>query len=340
METRAVLQECDVGHRVVVRRRVGERAMTDLLGVLVALDADRVVVRAEDGEVHSLAAADVVAGKRVPPRPARYSEIDALERTADRCWPAPVHERLGDWYLRAAQGWTNRANSALPLGNAGLPMAEALEATQVWYAGQGLTPRITVPLPLRRDVAEALATAGWSAQPRVLVQTAPLDAIRAPDATGSAGSDVALLERPSDGFLSLVAARKQSLPQAAMQILLGTPEVRFAHRYSGADGRSARSRAEAELVGIARGAVADGVLHLSVVEVVESARRAGIASDLSRALAAWGRSAGAVRAMLQVEERNTGAVALYGGLGFTTHHSYITFAFVQDQRMDTGIDGA
>ena len=175
MEMRAVLQECDVGHRVVVRRRVGGRAMTDLLGVLVALDADRVVVRAEDGAVHTVPAADVVAGKRVPPRPARYSEIDALERTADRCWPAPVHERLGDWYLRAAQGWTNRANSALPLGDAGRPMAEALEATQAWYARQGLTPRITVPLPLRRDVADALAAAGWYAQPRVLVQTAPLD---------------------------------------------------------------------------------------------------------------------------------------------------------------------
>ena len=320
---RAVLQECDVGHRVVVRRRVGERAMTDLLGVLVALDADRVVVRAEDGEVHSLAAADVVAGKRVPPRPARYSEIDALERTADRCWPAPVHERLGDWYLRAAQGWTNRANSALPLGNAGLPMAEALRATQAWYAGHGLTPRITVPLPLRKDVAEALAADGWYAQPRVLVQTARLDAI------GPAQSDVVLLERPSEEFLSLVAARKQSLPPAAMQVLMGTPEVRFAHRYSGA-----------ELVGIARGAVADGILHLSVVEVVESARRGGIAGDVSRTLAAWGRSAGAIRAVLQVEERNTGAVALYGGLGFTTHHTYITFASVQDQRMGTGIDAA
>jgi N-acetylglutamate synthase len=282
--------------------------MTDRLGVLVALDADRVVVRSEDGVDHTIAAGDVVAGKRIPPRPPRYSEIDALERIADRCWPAPVHERLGDWYLRAAQGWTNRANSALPVGNAGLPMPEAMEATRAWYARHELTPRITVPLPLRRDVADALAD--WYAQPLVLVQTAPID-------TGQATSEVQLLERPTDGFLALVGARKQSLPAAALAVLLGTPQVRFAHRYA----------ADGSLVGIARGAVVEGWLHLSVVEVVESARRTGVAGDVSRALAAWGRSVGATRAVLQVEERNTGAVALYRGLGFTTHHTYITYAY-------------
>ena len=74
--------------------------------------------------------------------------------------------------------------------------------------------------------------------------------------------------------------------------------------------------------------------------MVESARRGGVARDLSRALAAWGRSVGATRGLLQVEERNAGAVALYRGLGFTTHHTYITFAYVQDQRLGTGIDAA
>jgi len=33
-------------------------------------------------------------------------------------------------------------------------------------------------------------------------------------------------------------------------------------------------------------------------------------------------SAGATRAMLQVEERNTGARALYQRTGFTDHHGY------------------
>jgi ribosomal protein S18 acetylase RimI-like enzyme len=39
--------------------------------------------------------------------------------------------------------------------------------------------------------------------------------------------------------------------------------------------------------------------------------------------------AGATRAYLQVEERNTAAVAMYAGLGFTTHHAYVTWTAPQ-----------
>jgi hypothetical protein len=60
-------------------------------------------------------------------------EIDHLERAAAQHWQAPETQRLGEWLLRAAQGFTGRANSALPLGDPGMPLPEAVAAVTDWY---------------------------------------------------------------------------------------------------------------------------------------------------------------------------------------------------------------
>jgi ribosomal protein S18 acetylase RimI-like enzyme len=306
---RAVLEECDVGHRVVVRRTVGSGPhQTDVLGELMALNTERLIVRTDDGGELAIPVATITAAKRVPPRPVRYSEIAALELTAQRCWPAPDCERLGDWYLRAAEGWTNRANSVLPIGDPGRSLPEALDACREWYAHRSLPTKITVPLPVRRDVGRALSAAGWIRQPPVLVQTASAQGLAA-----GAESQATLHPEPSDDFLAIVAARKASLPPAARAVLLGAPA------------RFAEVREDGTLLAIARGAVVDRWLHLSVVEVLPPARRRGYAVDLSRALARWAVGEGATRALLQVEEHNTAAIRLYARLGFTTHHTYETF---------------
>lgn len=72
-----VLAGC-VGRRVMVRRVLpGERgpsggpAMTDVLGELEAYDGTHLTVRTAAGDLVEIAARDVVAGKPVPPRPAR-----------------------------------------------------------------------------------------------------------------------------------------------------------------------------------------------------------------------------------------------------------------------------
>lgn len=369
-----MLNTCDVGHRVVVRLWAGvgshgRDVFTDLLGELVALDDAALRIRTDDGSEHTIARSDVAAAKPVPPRPRRYSEMDALERVADACWPAPTHERLGDWFLRAADGFTNRANSALPLGDPGLPLFAAIDACVAWYRARDLVPRVTIPLPLRRDVAAALAARGWHAQPPVLVQTAtlpdPVPAVRLPLSGVSPPSDVPLLEAPSAEFLDWVAARKTRLPESAHSVLTAVDLVRFAEVRDPTEirdptdvpdptdvrdpteirdrigtsepataGGGARTRATVgtealtdggPLAAIGRGAVVHGWLHLSLIEVAEHARRRGLARRVISALAAWAAENGATRAVLQVEEHNAPAVALYSTLAFTTHHRYVTY---------------
>jgi GNAT superfamily N-acetyltransferase len=305
-----VFQTRDIGHRVVVRHRT-EGGLTDVLGELTLLDENRLVVRTETGIEREIPLGDVVAGKPIPARPARYSEILELERIGNLAWPAVEVERLGDWLLRAAEGWTNRANSALPLGEAGTPLAEAAEICRHWYRERGLLPKITVPLPVRRDVARHLEEAGWTAQPLVLVQSAPLTSLIDAGPT----TQTQLRERPSAEFLDVIRARKAALPGSAEHVLTSVPAVRFAE---------ARQE-DGTLLAISRGAVVEGWLHIGLVEVVPTARRRGLGLATTAALAGWARDLGATRAFLQVEETNEAAARMYGRLGFSTHHTYRTY---------------
>jgi len=61
----------DVGARVVIRRRLEGGGLGDLLGELERWDDAAVVVRDRHGTSHVVRPTDVVAGKRVPPAPAR-----------------------------------------------------------------------------------------------------------------------------------------------------------------------------------------------------------------------------------------------------------------------------
>ncbi|KKK04733.1 GNAT family N-acetyltransferase [Micromonospora sp. HK10] len=328
-----MLRQQDVGHRIVVRRIVGIREgrplFSDALGELVELSETHITLATDTGRLR-VPVAEVHRARRVPParRPTAAAVI-ALELAADEAWPAPVRARLGDWLLRGAAGWTGRANSALPVGDPDRPLPAALDEVVRWYAAQGLPALVNTPLPLAAPVGAELDARGWSARPPVLVQTAPLAALPpgraallvrddavARDPGGAAELPaVELAATPSAEWLAIAAGRKGGLPDAARHVLTAVDRVRFAHL-----------RVAGELLALGRGTVTgDGRwLGLSLIEVLPQARRRGYAGAVIRALADWGRTEGATRAFLQVEQHNTGAVALYQRLGFTTHHTYLT----------------
>ncbi|WP_194821164.1 GNAT family N-acetyltransferase [Micromonospora sp. S-DT3-3-22] len=351
-----MLRQQDVGHRIVVRRIVGIREgrplFSDALGELVELSETHLTIATAQGRVR-VPVAEVHRAKRVPPtRRPTASAVVELELAADEAWPAPVRGRLGDWLLRSADGWTGRANSALPVGDPDRPLPAAVDAIERWYAGHGQPAMVNTPLPLAVPVGAELDARGWTARPLTLVQTVPLAALLPPEpfpagtdgtspeplpagtggtspgpgvgrhgpAPRDAGRDVdgppvVLDVAPSEEWLAVAAGRKGGLPDSARHILTAVARVRFAQVY--ADGR---------LVATGRGTVTGQGrwLGLSLIEVAPSARRQGLAARVIRALAGWGTAEGATHAFLQVEQRNTGAVALYRKLGFTTHHTYLT----------------
>jgi GNAT superfamily N-acetyltransferase len=317
--------------RRIVGLRDGRSLFSDALGELVELTETYLTLATAKGPLR-VPLEQVHRAKRVPPtRRPTATAVVSLERAADEAWPAPVRERMGDWLLRSAGGWTGRANSALPVGDPDRPLEDALDAILDWYARRGQPALVNVPLPLAAPVGAALDARGWGARHLTLVQTAPLAALTAgpADAPPVEGlPPVELVATAHARWLAMAGVSKAArnggnveLPAAARHVLTAVDQVRFASVYADS-GRNGHR----DPVAIARGTVTGSGrwLGIALVEVAPQVRRLGLARRLIGALARWGAEAGATDAFLQVEERNAGAVALYRRLGFTTHHTYLT----------------
>lgn len=296
-----VLEAGWTGRRVVVRRVVerapdGRLLQADVVGDLVGLDAQTAVIEAREGLVE-VPVALVTAAKLAPP--STRDELDLQAVAARGLRAAHVHE-LDGWTLRAdAPGGPRRVNSVLPLAQLRLPLDDALARAREWYAAQDRPVVVLVPYPARRLLDAALGERGWHYETAAEVLTTRLDRVPRPGA-----GDVTLADAPDDAWLGLTGADHA--------LVTRHDTVAFA---------TVRSAA-GDVLGVARGTVDDRWLGLTDVGVAPAARRTGVASRLTAALAAWGEQQGARRAYLQVEADNDAARALYAGLGFAVHHGY------------------
>ncbi len=301
-----------VGSRVSVRQRVGERdgrpLFSDAVGDLVA-DATGLVVHTRRGPVRIDPDA-VVAARAVPPpvpRRAGLSAVVAVESLCADAWPASVDEPLGQWRLRAAGGFTGRANSALAIGDPGLPVPDALAAVVAFAQRTGTRPRVQVPVGSPWD--HAVERAGWvlnsdhAAGAEVAVLIGDLD----PIAAAPTPLPVELPERPDQEWF------REEYPPVARAVLDpgGTPPVGFGIVRDGS-----------AVLGRVRACLVDGHVHISMLHTAEAARGRGIATGMLAAAAGWGRERGARWMVLQVALQNAGARSLYGRLGMREHHRY------------------
>ncbi|MFB8178027.1 GNAT family N-acetyltransferase [Streptomyces sp. NPDC055966] len=311
----------DVGKRVSVRRLeapgAGSEKFTDTVGVLTSWTDGVLMITRRNGESVRIAEASVVAAKVVPAAPARRrgpaASYEELARVGARGWQPVESERLGQWELRAASGFTRRANSVLPLGDPGLPLDAALDAVRRWYGERGLPAYVqtaTGAEGTQELLCAELERRGWVREVSAEVWTGAL----APVADRAEGAGVALAREADEAWLARY--QRKGVSVVALRVLGTGPSVWFA-TVPGDTGD-----AVAPPAAIGRCVVDGRWAGFAAVEVDPARRRQGLATEVMAALARRALDEGASAAWLQVETDNEDARALYAALGFTPHHTY------------------
>jgi GNAT superfamily N-acetyltransferase len=297
--------------------------MTDVLGILEAFDDATLTIRPEDGDRVTIERALVVTGKPVPPKSSTRLRISAeqLERVCEQGWRAPVERMFGDWTLRAAAGFTGRANSARVGGDPGVGTDEAVAAVVAFYAEHGLPPMVQVIVDTpwqqtfeardwrqaRPGGQDALVQVASIAQALRVARTRRGAAPSAADA--AAAAEVVLEPRLGEGWLALYGRAAGVDPAVVRSVMESGDAVAFA-------------RIGDPVVAIGRAVVTGDWMGLQGVEVAKDHRGQGLATRVVETLLEWGASQGALSAYLQTVADNAAALRLYGRYGFVAHHAY------------------
>lgn len=296
----------------MIQSGVPEEKFTDTVGVLTSWDDGVLLITRKDGETVRIPESSLVAAKVVPAAPARRrgpaASYEELALVSSRAWRPVESERLGEWELRAAAGFTRRANSVLPLGDPGLPLDEALAAVRRWYGARGLPAYVqtaTGAEGTQELLCAELERRGWVREVSAELWTGAL----APVADRAEGAGVELSRTADEAWLSRY--QRKGVSEVALKVLGSGPSVWFA-----------TVPGEGSPAAIGRCVVDGRWASFAAVEVDPALRRRGLATTVMAALARRALDEGASAAWLQVEQDNTGARGLYTGMGFAAHHAY------------------
>lgn len=272
------------------------------------------LITRRSGETVHIPESSLVAGKVVPAAPARRrgpaASYEELAHVATRAWRPVESERLGEWELRAASGFTRRANSALPLGDPGLPLPAALDAVRHWYGDRGLPAYVqtaTGAEGTQELLCAELERLGWVREVSAEMWIGAL----APIADRAESAGVVLSREADEAWLGRY--QRKGVSEVALKVLGSGPSVWFA-TVPGAAGDAPAA--------IGRCVVDGRWAGFAAVEVDPALRRQGLATRVMAALSGRALDEGASAAWLQVETENAEARGLYAGMGFAAHHAY------------------
>ena len=233
----------------------------------------------------------------------------AFEPLTARAWPAARQSALGGWRLFASAGHSLRINSCWPLAAPDRSIDAAIDAAEAWYLDQGLAPifKLADGAAEPADLGRYLQNRGYSRGKETLVMTGPLSGQEScPSVCVSATLD--------DAFAAVLAATAPDPADGAERLdaLARVAEPRL----------FARIDLDDQAAAIGACAIEGEWAGIFGMRTHPDFRRLGLASKTLHALLARAAQAGAARAYLQVEAKNTGAIALYRAAGFEAQYRY------------------
>jgi GNAT superfamily N-acetyltransferase len=234
----------------------------------------------------------------------------ALERAGMKAWPGVEMSQHGSWVLRAANGYTKRANSVQPLDPSDDDDLETRIALACdWYAKRELPPIFRITPLASPKLSRALDDAGWTAVERscslamAMPEAMPNRRGECLDPFGARYLDTqrTILGYPEERVEKLV-----SLMRAVAAPMVGV--VLYSE--------------ENVAVATSLWAVADGIAVTGNVATDVAQRRTGYGSAVMRTGLAWAKAQGATTAALNVVADNAAGRALYAGLGYQWAFDY------------------
>jgi len=246
--------------------------------------------------------------------------IRHIEELALNAWPALQTLLLDGWVVRFANGYTRRANSVNPLYASERDIDAKLRACEQLYRDRGLKVVFKMTAANQPAGLDALlAVQGYEIDAPTSVQLMDLNAapalrpssfvLRPPPANITL--DTTVTAPWFAAFCAMGGADRRH--HGTMRQLLGliAPETRFAALWL-----------DDRIAACGLGVLQDGYIGLFDIAVAPELRRRGYGRQLVEGLLAWGRSAGAQTAYLQVMLNNAPALRLYEKVGFREVYRY------------------
>ncbi len=233
----------------------------------------------------------------------------AIEAAGIKAWPALEMERDGAWVLRAAGGYTKRANSVQAMNPADDENAAArLKYAADWFKARGL-PAVFRATPLAgKKTLAALREAKWEEFDESVVLACEL-----PRMKGDPRAELYDVRDPA--FLDVQKVLHEYDEATAQKLvavlwMIGVPAAGIVLRVYDRPVASALM------------AVADGIVITGNVITAKAERRSGFARAMMQSGLAWAYDQGARAAALNMMADNTPASGLYQSLGFRHAYDY------------------